>query len=342
MTQDSQSNSNIWYDKGGLLSHNSLFFFALGARGTGKTFAFKKWALTKDSQTVWVRRYQEDIDDLQKTFLTDMYAEGVLQPEDADRIKIEDETLTIDGIPKIFFVPLSVSGRKKSQSYHGVNEIIFDEAFEGVGNRKYLKDEVWLFMELYETINRLRVLSNRPEVRAIFISNKTSWVNPYFAEFGITPFTSRFKTFKNGLITVENYSNEAFTALKKQTPFGRLIEGTTYGGYAIDNEVWLDDNACIEARPEGSKEQVDLNCNGTYIGVWTHPNGKAYCCYANNHQKMRTYCIRYNGNMDEIPLTPGKFPLKDLIELYNQNRLRFEDNIIKQAVFNVIQTGGKG
>ena len=153
MTQDSQSNSNIWYDKGGLLSHNSLFFFALGARGTGKTFAFKKWALTKDSQTVWVRRYQEDIDDLQKKFLTDMYAEGVLQPEDADRIKIEDETLTIDGIPKIFFVPLSVSGRKKSQSYHGVNEIIFDEAFEGVGNRKYLKDEVWLFMELYETIS---------------------------------------------------------------------------------------------------------------------------------------------------------------------------------------------
>ena len=346
MTEDTQllipkevDPKDVWYSKDKLLSYNSLFYFALGARGTGKTFAFKKWAITKDSQTVWVRRYQEDIDDLQNKFLTDLFAEGVLNPEDAELYKIEDEILYIDGVPKIYFVPLSVSGRKKSQSYHGVNEIIFDEAFEGVGRRSYLKDEVWLFFELYETINRLRVLDNRPEVRAIFISNKTSWVNPYFAELGITPFTERFKTFKDGLVVVENYSNKTFEKLKKQTPFGRLVDGTTYGGYAIDNKVWLDNDACLASRPEGARERVGLNYNGTYIGVWVK-NGIAYCSKANNHTKVMTFCIRYQGADNEKPLVRNQYPLKDLIELYNTNRLRFEDNNIKQMVFSLMQSGG--
>ena len=127
--------------------------------------------------------------------------------------------------------------------------------------------------------------------------------------------------------------------MKKQTPFGRLIVGTTYGEYAIDNKVWLDDNACLAKRPDDAREKVDLNYNGTYIGIWVK-DGVAYCSKANNHLKTMTFCIRYQGADNEKPLVRNQYPLKDLIELYNTNRLRFEDNNIKQMVFSLMQSGG--
>lgn len=347
MTLDTQlkDNSDIWYDKSKLLSYDSLFYFALGARGTGKTFAFKKWALTKPSQTVWMRRLQEDIDDLLDKkgvkFLSDMYQEGIISP-DAD-IKVEDDILYIDGLPKIYFVALSTSQRKKSQSYAGVNEIVFDEVFEsiGVGRRQYLKKEVFLYLDFYETVNRMRALSGRPECRGIFLSNKTSWVNPYFSEWNITPFTDRFKTFEDGLIVVENYSNEKFTELKKATKFGRLINGTEYGNYAIDNDVWLDNDAFIADKPVDSIEKFDIRYEDKYIGVWIGEDSNIYCSYANNHTKKRVYGLQFECKDSEIPMYPNRFPVKDLKEVYLQGRLRFEDNTIKSIMFSIIQTGGK-
>ncbi len=349
MTQDTElkKNKDIWYDKGPLLSHNALLYFALGARGTGKTFAFKSWAIKKNSQTVWVRRNQEDIDDLLgkgknrgMKFLTDLVQEGVISPDDLTDIKFEDDTMFIGDLAKIFFIPLSLSERKKSQSYAGVNEIVFDEVFKGVGRTSYLPNEVSMFFELYETINRLRVGSGRPECRAIFIANKTSWVNPYFREFGITPFTERFKTFKDGLIVVENYQNEAFSKLKKQTKFGRLIEGTTYGKYAIDNEVWLDNDALLEDKPTGAIERSCLRYKDKYFGLWIK-NGIVYVNWANNHEKRTVFAPRYDCKDNERPLVKSYYPMKDIIELFNQNRLRFEDNILKDIIFTLIQNGGK-
>ena len=58
------SDKDIWYNRSELLSHNGLFNFTLGARGVGKTFSFKLWAVTSPAQTVWVRRYVEDIKSL--------------------------------------------------------------------------------------------------------------------------------------------------------------------------------------------------------------------------------------------------------------------------------------
>lgn len=329
----------IWYSRNELLSKGGLFNFCLGARGTGKTYDYKKFALTSEHEVVWVRRYQEDIDDLKTKFLGDMKATNVITDE--DEVKIDEDILYINDVPKIYFVPLSTSGRKKSQSYYNVNWIIFDEVFEGVGNRRYLKNEVELFLELYETVNRLRGVDGdtRPQCRVVFISNKTSWVNPYFAYFKIQPFSEKFKKYKDGLIWVENYENKEFVALKKQTPFGKLIDGTPYGGYAIDNEVWLDDNAFLAPRPADSIEKFVIHYGKEYIGCWS--DGKyLYCSYANNHDLSPTYGMRFACGDNERPLQRNKRPVKDLIELYDYGLLRFEDNIIKSIIFTVMQTGG--
>lgn len=330
---------NIWYDRGPICSYNGLFNFCLGARGTGKTFNFKCWALSSNNPFIWVRRLQEDLDDLLANdgykFTKDLYQTGILEPEQS--IKVEDRTLYIDGIPKIFFVALSTATRKKSQSYGDVNIMVYDEVFEGVGNRKYLKDEVKMFFELYETVNRLRI-DGRPEVRVFFLSNKTTFTNPYFSYFEIQPFEGRFKTFKNGLIVVENYKNKEFEKLKKESKFGQLISGTKYAEYAIENEVWLDDNAYLGTRPAKAKPVVEIHYKEQYISVWNGLDGFIYV--DGSRSTGRKYGIKYECLDGELPLGLGKFPLKQMNELFFAGKLRFDNNITKSIIFTLLQTAG--
>ena len=79
---------------------------------------------------------------------------------------------------------------------------VFDEFIETKKGRNYLQNEVEMFLDLIETVNRLRI--DRPEVRVYLLANKVTFVNPYFTYFNIKPFTGRFKKYKNGLIVVEN------------------------------------------------------------------------------------------------------------------------------------------
>ena len=331
---------SIWYNRGPICSYNGLFNFCLGARGTGKTFDYKTWAITSPTPFIWLRRLQEDVDDLIANdgvkFTKDLYQEGLLDPE--QEVKVKDRTLFIDDIPKIYFVALSTAARKKSQSYGDVNHIVFDEVFEGVGNKKYLKDEVSLFFEFYETVNRLRI-DGRPEVRVFFLSNKTTFTNPYFSYFKIHPFEGRFKTFANGLIVVENYKNDKFVELKKQSKFGQLIAQSKYGSYAIENEVWLDDNAFLAKRPPKAIPIVEIHFQEQYISVW---NGKDGLIYVDTSRSTgRKYGIKYECLDGELPLTLGSFPLKQLKELFNVGKLRFDSNISKSIMYTLLQTAGQ-
>lgn len=337
MTSTVTTNENIWYDKTPLLSHNALFNFVLGARGTGKTYCFKKWCVQSENQSVWVRRYREDIEDLLKgdKFVGDLIETGIITPE--DEWEIYDDALIINGQVKIWFIALSTSKRKKSQSYFNVDKIIFDECLEE--GTRYLKGEVENLLGLYETVNRLRV-DGRKDCRVFLLANKVSFVNPYFAYWRILPFEQRFKKYKEGLILVENYNNEAFVKTKKETKFGKLIEGTAYGKYLIDNEVWRDDNAFIIKRPKDSKLIANIRYKELKFGLWSD-NNKIYCCNDYNNEYI-FYAPTFDIKEGEIPLDKKSNVYQWLIEAYKISCLCFDNNVIKEYVFDILQTGGKG
>lgn len=317
---------SLFYDKTPCLSYNSLFNFVLGGRGVGKTFSFKEWAIKSDYQTVWVRRYREDIEKLTmgNKFISDLIAEGKLDGLD---IKLDNNVLWVNGEEKVFFIPLSTARRVKSQSFAGVDKIIFDELLEET-RTKYLKDEVNLFLNLYETVARLR------EVRVFFLSNKATFVNPYFTFWGITPFTQRFKKFGSDIL-VENYQNKEFSDYKKNTRFGKLIAGSRFADYIIDNECWLDDNAFIKKRETDSKFKANIRYNGVMIGLWLGHNG--FYCTKEINKDYRTYTPRYEMVEGDYPLDTKYEPFTWLSYAYDNGKLYFSDNIVKQTVFNILQ-----
>lgn len=324
------------------MSYNPYLLATLGGRGVGKTFDFKKRRIRAKGETVWIRRYDADVEELCGTkqttekFTADLYQEHIIEPE--DNVELDGRTLFIDGFPKIHFVALNTSSRKKSASYAGVDTIVFDEFLEKDPS-KYVRGETDKFYELVETIGRLRLEElGKKDIRIIMLANKVSFINPYFAEWGVTPFTERFKWFKDKTILVENYRNELFEKKKAESNFGRLVAGTKYADYAIYNQSWDNDDAYIEKRPKDAQFQCNIRYKDRYVGIWTH-NGRMYCSSKHNQQRL-TYADVYDCMDGELPLRRAKAPLSWLNNYYNMGLLRFDNNIVKQDVFTIMQTGG--
>ena len=263
-----------WYSPNRLLSHNAFINFVMSPRGNGKSYSAKKLIIKnylKDgSQAVYVRRTKVEIDEVKDTYWNDI---GEEYP-DLD-FKVEGYIGYINGDEVVHFIPLSTSTNKKSASYPKVKWLIFDEyIITKTTYNRYLKNEMTLLLDLIETVGRAR------NIRVLIMANSVSFVNPLFSFFDIVPKEGqRFSKYKDGLICVEQFTSHVFMEEKKKTPFGRLIEGTNYSKYAIENEVLEDTNDFIKER-EGAKYKF-LACfkyEDFKIGVWENlENNELFC-----------------------------------------------------------------
>lgn len=271
-----------FYSYNELRSHQGLFNFVLSNRGGGKTFgaklmAIKDYIKTKaktgiGEQFVYVRRYDSEFD-TKEQFFDDIVANGYFEEYEFIvkgykgyiREKVEEDEEPNDWEIICFFIPLSVSQRYKSTPFPNVSKIFFDEFIIDKGNIRYVKNEVVVFLELFETIDR-----KRDKTIAFFLANTVSLVNPYFSYFSLYPNPNkRFTKTKDGLIVIEMFTDEEFIQEKLKTRFGRLIQGTEYGNYAINNQSLRDNTYFIQKRPS---EQMRFMCSyiieGKEIGVW--------------------------------------------------------------------------
>lgn len=105
-----------------------------------------------------------------------------------------------------------------------------------------------IFYGLIETIARTR------DVKIFMLANAVTTTNPYFLYFDLhLPYNNDIVTFKDGLILVQYMKNEEFRELKKKTKFGKLISGTSFEKYAIDNQFMLDNKNFIMKKLGTSK-----------------------------------------------------------------------------------------
>lgn len=326
----------IFYDRTPALSHNAVITMCTGMRGGGKTFSYKEWCITDPSYSfVWVRRYDTELKKCEKTFLGDMIQEKVIAPESVKDWKLQGHTLYYKDRPKGYFIALSKQAIEKSGSFHTVDKIVFDECFlKPHGSHRYLNDEVEMFLELMETVNRLR-LDGRREVRAVLIGNKTSYLNPWFAYYGIKPFDGRFRWApgKKGLVLVENYTNAKFSEIKRHTKFGRLIDGTKYGDYVIENEAWFDDgDAFITKKPNKCQPILTITYHGKRYGVWSDSEtvyiGESFVSNVN-----------LAGSIDDMTeeIQISFVTLRKLKSNYENGSLRFRDVNTKFEILDMLQ-----
>lgn len=336
-------NSSIYFTLQKILSYNALINIILGERGVGKSYDAKKFVakrfINKGEQFVYLRRYKTE---LQKAMKNNKFWEQILNNKDNEMIELmkkhkfsnEKETMYIDDKLCGYAIPLSVANILKSSTYDKVTTIIFDEFIIDKGNYHYLQNEVIQFLDVIETVARLR------NIRVIMLGNAISITNPYFTFFNLSlPYNSDIKTFKDGLIAVQYVKNLKYREVKKSTRFGKLIEDTEYGKYAIDNEFLRDSKAFIKKKSKGSKFYFILVINNKYYGVWLNYN-EGFIYISNNYDPNCPVIFSINPddhNENTLLIRCRTSPFfKSIIEHYRLARLCFENQQIKNNVMQYL------
>lgn len=328
----------IFYDIAGLLSQRCIFNFVIGNRGGGKTYGGKKLVINRfkrsGAQFVWVRRYGSEIDTL-----SDFWADirGAFPDDELTQVGKE---LYINGDLAGYLIALSTSMRLKSVAFPLVRTVIMDEFIIDKGRLNYLRNEAHVFMELFETIARMR-----DNVTAIFFGNAISIVNPYFDFFNITPDLGKRYTKKNG-ICVEFYFNEDFIARKEQTNFGQVIAGTDYGEYNMRNKFLRDSDSFITDRPvTANSKMFQFVFDGQRFSMWQDYRMQNYYIdrtYEPNFGEYRTY-VSNPVDMDDsdksmIMFKKNSAIAKRLLMLIERGDLFFCDQSAKQKFYEKLLT----
>ena len=262
-------NKSFYYDINKTLSKQRLFNFVIGARGCGKTYAFKKRVienfLKRGEQFVYIRRYETEFPSAEvRNFFDDVADEF---PD--VQFKAWNGLFRINDSIAGWYIALSKAVMLKSSPFPDVTLIGFDEFIIETGVYHYLPNEVRSFLDAYNTISRDR------DVTVLFMSNAITMANPYFIYFDIK-FENKQTVWLSKFISVELVQNKEYQEHISNTKFGQLIANTEYGRYAMQNNFLLDTDTFIERMPQGCSYLCTFILNGKDIGFYVNADGTAW------------------------------------------------------------------
>lgn len=321
----------MYYSNQKILSYNKLFNFIVGNRGGGKSFNAKVWAikgyLKNKAQFIYVRRYKTELEHI-KNYFSDV---AFMFPD--VKLEVKGKMFYINDELAGWAIALSTSQKEKSTSYPNVDKIIFDEFIIDKTAYHYLKNEVMVFLDFYETVARLR------DVKVEFISNAITMMNPYFIYFKIFPKKGSKFTKGNEWI-IELYKNDEFVKTKKNTRFGKLIDNTQYGCYNIENEFLLDNKEFIEPMKGNTKYWCTINYMGKDYGLYFGlETGYVYVTTKVNLEYPLRFCFTtsdHTPNYIMIKSIKSTKLMQNIKTAYNLNYVRFENLQCKNSFYEYI------
>lgn len=330
---------NIFYSVKKILSRNCFINIIVGGRGTGKTFNCKKHCiedfLKHGRQFFYVRRYNTELDLAMQGFFDQLQKEGYFTEHTFKIVKSKHlYKFFMDKQLIGFACALSTALIFKSASFPDVYNLIFDEALIARGSSyRYLKNETTQFLELLESIFRLR------NGRVMILSNAITVANPYFELWGIIPKENKqFEIYHNGDVCFEQVQNEAFKQEKLKSPIGRLIANTAYGDYAIDNKMLQDDNSFIDFKPNDAKYSFLVKIGDSRFGVWTS-NKKGALYVSSLYDPLKPLVIAFDAEShDESSLLvgPREGAYMRLRRAFEMGLLFFENQKQKHKVISAL------
>ena len=330
----------MYYTLDKALSYNALFYFIIGERGCGKSFSSKNFCIrdyiNHENQFIYLRRYKEELDLACQSFFDDIKSAGLYEEHEFE-VKGGKKLVKfyMDGELIGYGIALSTSNILKSTAFPNVKTIVFDEFILDVGNYHYIKNEITKTLDVYETVFRLR------EGRMLFLGNSVSIDNPYFNYFDLTlPYNSEFKKFKDGAIVVNYIKNMAYRDKKRKSRFGKMIDGTDYGKYAIDNEMLRDNNDFIEKKGKNPIYWNNIIVNGNTYGIWhNRQNGRVYVSEDYEPNSKFSYAMTIDDHTPDskfISIRQNSY-MKVLIEYYKNGDLYFENMKVKNNFMKLIK-----
>lgn len=322
--------TSIYYNGNETLTHNRLFNFIIGSRGAGKTYWSKEWGikdfLKNGKQWIYVRRYDTEFKK------KDEFFKDILKKFPNHEFKVDGYEAKIDGKTAGYFLSLSKSKIEKSTSFPNVNKIIFDEFILDKGNYHYIHDEVTNFLELYSTVARDR------RVIVFFLSNAITITNPYFLYFNMqVDGKKRYYKNKTGIL-IEFIKNKEFQEHMKKTEFAKMLEGTRYYKYAIENKMLRDTDTFIKHKTEKAKHYFVIKYKTYIFGVWIDRTNGYYYISKKYDKLCKLIFVFTQNDHEEGTLYINKSKrLKHLLSSYEIGKVFYESVNIKNLIFEIFR-----
>jgi hypothetical protein len=325
--------SSLYYNPNKMLSYNRILNCVIGARGIGKSFAFKehpiKRFLRTGEQFIYLRRYRTELKKI-KNYFSDV---SFKFPE--HKFEVKGREFYIDKKLCGWAIPLSSWQSEKSNAYPNVSLIVYDEFIREKDNSGYLPNEVNALLNFMDTVFR-----NRDNVRCVCLSNAVSIVNPYFLYFNIIPnINKRFNAYES--ILVEIPDSEDFSIERKKTKFGQLIQGTDYGDMSLDNEFINDSTVFIEKRSPYSKYVFSVIYKGMTMGIWYDVSvGLMYLSNEHDPSSKLVYAMTsddLNENTMLMRNWKNNYFLKKLVVAFMNGCLRFDSQVLRTTGYEMFK-----
>lgn len=324
---------SLYYNPNKLLSYNRILNFVIGARGIGKSFAFKRHCVNRfiktGEQFIYIRRYKSELKKVNN------YFDDIREFFEGHKLTVKGRMFYIDDKLAGWAIPLSVWQSEKSNAYPFVTNIIFDEFIREKDKSGYLPNEVAALLNLMDTVFR-----GRENVRCVCMSNAVTVVNPYFLYFGLVPDTEkRFNAYQDIVIEIpESYD---FAQERRKTKFGRLIDGTEYGDMSLDNEFVNDSTAFIEKRSKQAKFKFAVTFKGLTMGVWIDTEeGLMYLTTDHDPSSKHIYALTKDDFTENTMLMVGwrnNYHLMKLVSAFTNGWLRFDNQVVRNIGYEMFK-----
>ena len=319
-----------------VLSKNALYNYVLSDRSDGKTFDCKVRALydfkEKGNITIYMRRFKTEITpNLYEGFFNDVLGDNKPIKEKYRKdfagwqfkgtrrgVQVKrDGSDTWEWI--VFFIPLTISGKLKSQLDGFIEKIEIIDFDEYVPlDDRYAINEMTLLNEFWKSIDR-----DRDKVQLIVLGNRISPYTPFCDYFKLSMQITqdKIRLYRDGTLAVQIYSSKEHRQDREKSRFSKLVEDTEYEDY----------NAGGVLNALNLKVASQVGCSyfssfKTSLGegtVWS--NGRQFIISTYKRKDGFVLCDKmYNTGREEYMITFGRFA-QLFKRLYKSGQLYFED-----------------
>lgn len=322
---------NTYFSANYILEKKAIISLVLSDRSDGKTFDCKARALedyAKDkSITVYMRRFKTEITQkMYENWFDEIFENAPERFKDFKNWEFKGSKKGIqvrknskeewDWI--VYFMPLSVASRLKSQisDVHRIHIIDFDEyiPLDGI----YLKDEITLLLEFWKSIDR-----DRDNTQLLILGNRITAFNPLFDYFDIELKLSkdRLQLYRDNTLAVQMYSNKEHREKRDEGNFRKLIKGTDYEDY--------DKGGILKILEVKLRERTGLS----YLCSFKTERGEGSIWFKNRIMVISDYIRNdgylitdksYNLNRKSYMCTYGNFS-KNFKAIYRRGDMYFEN-----------------
>lgn len=295
--------SRIYLESGYLNVHELLnrslpFNFAVGGRGTGKTYGSLCECIDTGRKFLLIRRTQAQADIITrpefspfKKICADRNLQITCAPvtkynsaffyytENVDGKKIQQ------GEPIGYSAALSTFSNIRGFDASDVDLMIFDE-FIPERHERPIKNEFEALMNCYETVNRNRELQGKKPVQLLCLANANDVANPVFVGFNLVKKASAmvekgqevYQDNKRG-ICLYMLQHSPISEDKRDTALYRATAGTRFAEMALDNSFSFNDFGNVGSRPLQEYTPV---CAISRITIYKHKSNGTY--YVSMHR----------------------------------------------------------